>query len=517
MTSIVVDETNYEKSTARARIKQIIADIDVSDFDATPWSDENIVRPLPGAQERFLMSDAQIVFYGGAAGSGKSEGLVLDQLSRIQDPNFESVTFRRNTKSLKGAGGIFNKAGKVYKRLGAEQKLVDLMYEWPSGATSRYRHLEHNERTAEDDHQGLEYSAIYFDEIGRFNRAAVFYMMSRMRSNAEGQSVMRATCNPEPLEAEGGWLHEFLDGFYLDDYGYPIPERSGVIRWFVSDDDGNLDWADDADTLRARHGIDCEPMSFTFIAANIADNLVLCKLQPGYLTALKNLGRVERERLLYGCWNVAPQGSGYFKREWVEFVDRKQVPKLLKTVRAWDLAASVVSEINTDPDWTAGVLIGVGEDGYFYVLNAVEALARPAGVQALLKETAQFDGKNCPVSLPQDAGQAGIIAFEHYARPLILSGFKVKRAKTRKGKLERFSGFSNAAENGLVRIVRGPWNEKYISQLENFDPDRKKQHDDYVDGTADGYNWLVTGRKLPDKFSFKPSGMTKVNQFANMR
>ena len=91
-----------------------------------------------------------------AAGSGKTEALVLDQLRHTKDPNFESVTFRRNTKSLKGAGGIFNKAGKVYKRLGAEQRMVDLMYRWPSGATSRYSHLEHNERTAEEDHQGLE-------------------------------------------------------------------------------------------------------------------------------------------------------------------------------------------------------------------------------------------------------------------------------------------------------------------------------------------------------------------------
>lgn len=89
-----------------------------------------------------------------AAGSGKSEGLVLDQLQHKEDPNFESITFRRLTKSIKGAGGIFHKAGKVYKKLGAEQKLVDLMYKWPSGATSRYSHLEHNERTAEDDHQG---------------------------------------------------------------------------------------------------------------------------------------------------------------------------------------------------------------------------------------------------------------------------------------------------------------------------------------------------------------------------
>ncbi len=125
-------------------------------------------------------------------------------------------------------------------------------------------------------------------------------MLSRLRSNAKAQSFVKATCNPEPKEAEGGWIHEFLDDYYLDDYGYPIPERSGDIRWFISDVDGNLDWASTAEELKIRNGLDCEPMSFTFISANITDNPVLCKLQPAYLTALKNLGRVERERLLYG-------------------------------------------------------------------------------------------------------------------------------------------------------------------------------------------------------------------------
>lgn len=304
------------------------------------------------------------------------------------------------------------------------------------------------------------------------------YMLSRLRSNADMQSRVKCTLNPEPPESEGGWMHEFLDGFYLDEYGYPIEERSGVVRWFISDDNGHLDWAEDPDTLKVKHGNDCSPMSFTFISALITDNPVLLKLQPNYLTALKNLGRVERERLLFACWNVSPSGSGYFKREWVDFVERSQVPKIVKTIRAWDLAASVKSEINNDPDWTAGVKVGLGEDGYFYVLHATEALERPAGVAKLLGDISEMDGRKIPVSIPVDGGQSGIIAFEHYARPLIMRGFQVKKAKTRKGKLERFSGFSNAAENGLVRIVKGAWNEKYIAQLENFDPEKRRQHDD---------------------------------------
>ena len=304
-------------------------------------------------------------------------------------------------------------------------------------------------------------------------------MLSRLRSNADGlDAIVRATCNPEAKESEGGWLHEFLDDFYLDEYGYPIPERSGVLRWFISDENGNLAWGDSKEELQARYGLDCDPMSFTFISAQIYDNKVLCKLQPSYVSALKNLGRVERERLLYGGWNVSPTGSGYFKREWVEFVQAKDLPRMTKVIRAWDLGSSVKSELNQNPDPTAGVKIGVGDDGNFYVMSAKEILARPAGVEKLIHDTAEVDGKGCPVSIPKDPGAGGQVQFEHYARPLILKGYKVKKSKTHKGKLERFSGFSNAAENGMVKIVKGDWNDKYISQLENFDPERRRQHDD---------------------------------------
>lgn len=304
------------------------------------------------------------------------------------------------------------------------------------------------------------------------------YMLSRLRSNADMQSFVKATCNPEPKEAEGGWLHEFLDDYYLDEYGYPIPERSGVIRWFISDDNGNLAWGATKEDLQAEYGLDCDPMSFTFISAQIYDNKVLCVNQPAYISALKNLGRVERERLLYGGWNVSPKGSGYFLREWADFVEPREVPKRLRTIRCHDLASSVKSEINSDPDYSASVKLSYCEDGYFYVEHAHDYRARPAGVSQEIMRRAENDGKGCPVGLPQDVGQAGVVAFQHYARPLTLKGYKVKKMKTRKGKIERFSGFSNAAENGMVRIVRGDWNDRYISQLENFDPDRKRQHDD---------------------------------------
>ena len=59
--------TAINNSTARSEIKRRINNIPemIKDFDPTPWTNPNIVRPLPGKQEDFLTTKAQIAFYGG--------------------------------------------------------------------------------------------------------------------------------------------------------------------------------------------------------------------------------------------------------------------------------------------------------------------------------------------------------------------------------------------------------------------------------------------------------------------
>lgn len=492
-------------------VKKIIREIDVSNFDPTPYTDPNVIRPLP-KQADFLLSHnrAKITFYGGAAGSAKTVALMYDLLQHVNDPNFEAVFFRRTTKQLKGAGGLWGKCSSLYRKLGAEAKESEMKCIFPQGSTARFTHLEHD-KDAQDNHQGLEYSAIYFDELGRFSRYQFTYLLSRLRSNADVQSFVKATMNPEP----DSWLLDYVE-WYLTEDGYADVEKSGTIRWFVSDpDSGELDWADDPNVLRARHGNDCDPMSFTFIAATIADNPVLCKLQPGYLTALKNLPRVDREILLYGNWYAVPEASGYFKRDWVNFVEPNEVPRMKKVIRCWDFASSVESEVNPDPDYSAGVKIGLGEDGLIYVLHATKFRERPAGVLTKVKNMAEFDGRNCPVGIPLDPGHAGEVAFQNYAKPLILNRYKVKKMKTRKGKVERFIPFSNAAENGMVRIVKGKWNKDYFTELERFTGENKREHDDQVDATSDCYNWLVSGKQLPKSFRFKTSNVMKKNLLSN--
>lgn len=352
---------------------------------------------------------------------------------------------------------------------------------------------------------------MYFDELGQFSRHQFMYLLSRLRSNARTPSFVKCTMNPEP----DSWLLDFV-GWYLTPDGYADPDKSGVIRWFVTDENGNLDWSEDPYELKVKHGNDCSPISFTFIQASIADNPILLKNQPNYLAALKNLNRVDREILLYGNWYAVPEASGYFKRDWISFIDRKDVPKLTKVTRCYDLASSLATEANPNPDWTACTLMGHGIDGNIYVLHADKFRERPAGVSRRIQQYAELDGKNVFIGLPLDPSAAGKVAFEAYAKPLIFAGYKVKKHPPRRGKVDRFLPFSNAAENGMITVVKGDWNKTWFTELEGFTGQGRRESDDLVDSTSDSYNWLVSGKKLPDSFKLPNANLTKVNDFRMM-
>lgn len=64
----IVDNSLVDEFTAGSRARQSIVDrinsLNVDEFDETPWTQKNTIRPLP-KQEEFMMSRAQVTFYGG--------------------------------------------------------------------------------------------------------------------------------------------------------------------------------------------------------------------------------------------------------------------------------------------------------------------------------------------------------------------------------------------------------------------------------------------------------------------
>ena len=76
--------------------------------------EKRILRPQPGPQEAFLASPADIVIYGGAAGGGKSYGLLLSPLRYKNVPGFGCTIFRRNFNQIFSQGGLWEEAQGMY-------------------------------------------------------------------------------------------------------------------------------------------------------------------------------------------------------------------------------------------------------------------------------------------------------------------------------------------------------------------------------------------------------------------
>src|SRR6266496_2782010 len=97
-------------------------------------STENIeIRPQPGPQEQFLSTTADIALYGGAAGGGKSFGLLLDPVRHFSNGRFGAVIFRRNSVQVRNEGGLWDESQALFPLLNGHPREALLKWDFPSG------------------------------------------------------------------------------------------------------------------------------------------------------------------------------------------------------------------------------------------------------------------------------------------------------------------------------------------------------------------------------------------------
>lgn len=467
------------------------------------WKDPHFHGPQPGSQEVFLNTPADIVLYGGAAGSGKTAALLMDALKHIEDPRFRAVYFRQNTTQLDG--GLWPAAKALFTQFKGEPKENKHEIHFPSGAVIKFAYMELDKH--KEGHQGIEYSAVYWDEFTHFKKEQVEYLMTRMRSGAEGDSYMKCSMNPDRDHFVYSWVEP-----YLDQHGYPDPQKCGKIRYFVMDGTNMVsDW--DLKKILEQYPLEI-PQTYTFIQGTIDDNPILDFLEPKYRGRLENSSPINVARLRYGNWNARAEGSNYFDRTWCEMVDR--APDEKNVIRAWDLAATLPSEVNPNPDWTAGVKMSKAKDGYYYIEHVRRFRDRPSGVETVIMDTAEEDTNKTNVFIPQDPGAAGKSYATSLIRKLVEIGIRARAAPTNKDKVTRFAPFSAAAEAGLVRVVRGEWNDDFFNELEAFTGDGKTK-DDQVDATSDAFSKLNEMRYVKTPTMGSHVDITQTNPYHGLR
>lgn len=449
----------------------------------------NMLEPQAGPQTMFMASSADIVIYGGAAGGGKTYALLLEMLRHKDIKNFGAVIFRKNFTQITAEGGLWDSSVKLYTQVpDAEQRKSPKLHWKFKGGKLTFAHLDREEDL--QAWQGTEIAYLGFDELTHFSRHQFLYMLSRNRSTCGVKPYVRATCNPD----SDSWVADFVSWWINQDTGYPIRERSGVVRYMCVINDV-IYFGDTPEDLANNHGINPEECkSVTFIASKLEDNKILMKSDPSYLSNLKAMTEVDMERLLYGNWKIKAQAGRYFKRTQIPIDGYyEKIPDdVIYWCRAWDLAATDEDE-NGDADYTAGVLIGIRKNNRYIVADVINKQVKAGDVEKLIRMTAISDRKkygfSYRVRIPQDPGGAGKIVAKQYLNGL--SGFDVKAEPVSGSKELRATPFAAQWQNGFVDVLIAEWNEMYFSQLESF-PESK--HDDMVDASSDAFNELTESR-----------------------
>jgi predicted phage terminase large subunit-like protein len=445
------------------------------------------LAPQPGPQTVALASKADIVIFGGAAGGGKTYGLLLEPLRHIGTKGFGAVIFRRTYSQVAQQGGLWDETFNIYTHVGGTAHKGAFTWNWPAGAEVRFGHL--NLEQTKYDYQGAQIALMGFDELTHFSESQFFYMLSRNRSICGVKPYVRCTCNPDP----DSWVATFLEWWIDQETGYPLPERAGVVRYFVRD--GNdLAWGDDPRELEAQvitPGVIAK--SACFVPSKVYDNKILMARDPGYIANLMSLPLVERDQLLGGNWKIRVSAGRLFNRGWFEIVQPETVPKGGVAVRFADFAATARSMTRRDPDYTAAVkMIYVNDTWYVADVIAGQwaALDAEKTVQSLARQDAIIEAANYRQFMyrwEEEPGSASIRDTArqiHDMRGLDAGGLSVNG---RGDKVTRAKPFAAQCEAGNVKLVAGPWNEMWLSHMHH---QPEAPHDDVMDASVGA--WLLS-------------------------
>ncbi len=175
--------------------------------------------------------------------------------------------------------------------------------------------------------------------------------------------------------------------------------------------------------------------------------------------------------------------GGLARREWFPVVDA--VPARGQRVRYWDFAATAKSAGSADPDWTVGTLMSA-QAGLWYIEHVIRVRVGPGAVEALLRQTAQADGRGVAIGLEQEPGSSGKL----FAAAMIrtLAGWNVHAVPATGDKVARAMPFLAQAEAGNVRLVRGSWVADWLDEVAAFP---LGGHDDQVDSAAGAFAALT--------------------------
>jgi hypothetical protein len=181
--------------------------------------------------------DVEEALYGGAAGGGKSELLVMLPLiyGFHNHDLFKGIILRRTNPELEGE--IIGRAHQWYPHTGARWFESKKKYVWPDkfgeykGAEMRFGHAELEKDIRKYD--GVQYNYVAFDEATSFTEFQYLYLILTRRRSAtiDLPAIGRSATNP------GNVGHMFQRGRFVDPYpfgGRILKDKlTGIRRFYL--------------------------------------------------------------------------------------------------------------------------------------------------------------------------------------------------------------------------------------------------------------------------------------------
>ena len=452
----------------------------------TPVISKYVVHEPFEKQSAFMMIPHFEAFYGGAAGSAKSDTLLMIAGQYLDVPGYSALMVRRTLTEAKLPSALLDRAKQWWLPLGVHFDANAHVFTSPEGGRVTMGFLK-----SEDDkrrYDGAEFHKLIIDESTQLTETQYTHLLGRLRT---------PVCPPCEW-AKHRRLHKRRDRQCRDCrelWGETIHLAAAhiPIGARLASNPGNIGHA-----WHVKRFMNPKSRGHrVFIPAKLADNPYI--KYDEYVAALMQLNPIDRERRLNGDWTVNEMAQ-IFRISKIKLIAWEDLPAGHRWIRYWDMAATEKKIGNVDPDWTAGGLLGYAPNS-FVIADVQHFREGPAEVERRILRTAQNDTPAVDVYIEEEPGSAGKSLVSHYARN-VLAGYSVHGDRPTGDKLSYASPLASYMDEGCVSmVVDESWNDVVLTEFELFL--QGGTHDDTVDSCSKGYRVLTLGapplliRRLP--------------------
>jgi len=396
--------------------------------------------------------------YGGARGGGKTEASLIGALQYVEFPQWKVGIFRLTYPDLSVPGAIMDRAkdwlndNPLLEKAGLSPhwNSSEKIFTFPSGSKIMFGHVQHDKDA--EKYQGSEFHLLILDEAVQFTEKKITKLKGSNRKQFNDPLPLKKWYTGNP----GGISHDYFKERFID----------GIAN---------------------------------FIDSKYTDNPYLDhEAYEEVFAEIKDSDPILYRQWKLGDWNAIPEGK-IFKRKWFTNKTFSVITEKIKEwVRFWDLAATKEEDDSKKggPDWTVGMLLGLGESGKVYLSDIVRFRKDPDEAEEEIIKTAFNDAEKhgrdkYRIRIEQEGGASAKFVMSTFAK--YLAGFDFDGWHIpRKSKIDRARAYVSFIKHGHFKMREGKqWVTNFLTEVTAFPT--KGIHDDQVDAMSGGLNELFHG------------------------